>query len=106
MADDPLQRAPETGACYNCAFLCHRGIVPTHAAQFHELTDSARIHYWFFPAANGFLVPWCFRQVGVLQEITDLSGLDIPYAERQEAAWREAQNAAAAHVFRRDRRCE
>ena len=105
--DPPIPAAPEQGACINCGFLCRRDIVNTHLGLFRELTDEDWRVGRFFTLFGYPLVPWCFRQAPIHQEIAEGAGSPVETSPltANGADLVDKQNAAAAAVTRKDRRC-
>lgn len=99
--------APECGACHNCGLLCHHSVADIHRSQYLELTYGARFMGSIFPEERPDLIPWCYRQIPLMREITEAAGQEFPaYDEQRTAEWRAEENAAAIKVLARDRQCD
>jgi hypothetical protein len=81
-----------TGSCYNCAFLCRRDGLNLHLSAYYELTQP--------------LVPWCYRDVPLLQEIREVLGSEPQPVLLGKADLQESQNAAAKRAVTRQRGCQ
>lgn len=96
-------RLPETGACWNCGFFCHKDEHNRHISSYAELTTHNREWGRFFPLMERW-APWCFRYEPVLPEIAERLGHE-PRVVIQDETIQSTQNAAAMEVAIKDRQC-
>jgi hypothetical protein len=94
---------PETGACWNCGFLCRRDAHNLHVSAYYEATEHIRQWDRYFDFA-GPLAPWCYRDVPLLLEVEEIIGMP-PRIVTTDAQQQERQNAAAKQIVKRDRQC-
>jgi hypothetical protein len=93
----------DSGACWNCGFLCHKDEHNRHISSYAELTTDNREWGRFYPLMERW-APWCFRYEPIGLEIANKLGR-VPRVVIQDSAIQDEQNDAALEIVTQDRQC-
>src|SRR5919198_4237106 len=103
-----MDQPDKPGVCFTCGFLCRRDTLNKHLVDCREITwEDRNAGRWYPGLMEHHWAPWCFRDVPILNEIQELSGVETPVAEPMQRRWAEQQKQreAADRVITKDRHC-